>query len=602
MEAGTAASHSTGSRTIADLMVCAAEQFADRVAVRHKVDGDWRDVTYAEVGDVVREIGLGLIDIGIAPGERVSLLCNTRPEWTYCDFAITSAGAVVVPIYPTNSPEECEWVAGNSESVAVVCEDAGQVAKIVAVRERLPALRTIVVIDPAGETADAISLDEVRERGRGRDASELEARTAAVRPEDPFTFIYTSGTTGPPKGCILTHGNYRRVVTMLESAGAVQEEEVTYLFLPLAHAYALLIQLVNFDVGTTIAYYGGDNTQIVPELQQVSPTYLPSVPRIFEKIYTLALSSQAPEVQEKMQAAARLGVKVRDLQVRGEEIPPELVAPFEAAEEQLFKNVRAIFGGRVRQAVSGAAPIAKEILEFFYGCGVPVLEGYGMTETATVATYSTVEHHRFGSVGRVLPGVEARIADDGELLIKGDNIFQGYYRNDDASFGAIVDGWLHTGDLGSIDEDGYVSITGRKKDIIITAGGKNLTPANLENDLKQSRWVSQAVMHGDRRPYPVMLIALDEEEIVPWAKERGIEDTSLAALAEDDEVRALIQGELDKANAKYAQVEQVKRFFILDHDLSQETGELTPTLKVKRNVVNEKYADRFDALYGGGTG
>jgi long-chain acyl-CoA synthetase len=602
MEAGTAASHSTGSRTIADLMVCAAEHFADRVAVRHKVDGDWRDVTYAEVGDIVREIGLGLIDIGIAPGERVSLLCNTRPEWTYCDFAITSAGAVVVPIYPTNSPEECEWVAGNSESVAVVCEDASQVAKILAVRERLPAVRTIVVIDPTGETADAISLDEVRERGHRRDASELEARTAAVKPEDPFTFIYTSGTTGPPKGCVLTHGNYRRVVTMLESAGAVQDEEVTYLFLPLAHAYALLIQLVNFDVGTTIAYYGGDSTQIVPELQQVSPTYLPSVPRIFEKIYTLALSSQAPEVQEKMRAAAKLGVRVRDLQVRGEEVPPELLAPFEAAEEQLFKNVRAIFGGRVRQAVSGAAPIAKEILEFFYGCGVPVLEGYGMTETATVATYSTIEHHRFGSVGRVLPGVEARIADDGELLIKGDNIFQGYYRNDDASFGAIVDGWLHTGDLGSIDNDGYVYITGRKKDIIITAGGKNLTPANLENDLKQARWVSQAVMHGDRRPYPVMLIALDEEEIVPWAKEHGIEDTSIAALAENNEVRALIQGELDKANAKYAQVEQIKRFFILDHDLSQETGELTPTLKVKRNVVNEKYADSFDALYGGGTG
>jgi long-chain acyl-CoA synthetase len=602
MEAGTAASHSTGSKTIADLMVCAAGQFADRVAVRHKVDGDWRDVTFAEVGDIVREIGLGLIDLGIAPGERVSLLCNTRPDWTYCDFAITSAGAVVVPIYPTNSPEECEWVAGNSESVAVVCEDASQVAKIVAVRERLPDLRTIVVIDPAGETADAISLDEIRERGRGRDAAELEARTAAVTPEDPFTFIYTSGTTGPPKGCVLTHGNYRRVVTMLESAGAVQEDEVTYLFLPLAHAYALLIQLVNFDVGTTIAYYGGDSTQIVPELQQVSPTYLPSVPRVFEKIYTLALSSQAPEVQEKMRAAAKLGVQVRDLQVRGEEVPAELLEPFEAAEEQLFKNVRGIFGGRVRQAVSGAAPIAKEILEFFYGCGVPVLEGYGMTETATVATYSTIEHHRFGSVGRVLPGVEARIADDGELLIKGDNIFQGYYRNDDASFGAIIDGWLHTGDLGSIDEDGYVYITGRKKDIIITAGGKNLTPANLENDIKQSRWVSQAVMHGDRRPYPVMLIALDEEEIVPWAKEHGIEETSIAALAENDQVRALIQAELDKANAKYAQVEQIKRFFILDHDLSQETGELTPTLKVKRNVVNEKYAERFDALYGGGTG
>ncbi|MGZ8632587.1 MAG: AMP-dependent synthetase/ligase [Solirubrobacteraceae bacterium] len=586
-------------------MVRSAEQFADRVAIRHKVDGDWRDVTFAEVGAVVREIGLGLIDLGIAPGERVSLLCNTRPEWTYCDFAITSAGAVVVPIYATNSPEECEWVAGNSESVAVVCEDASQVAKIVSVRERLPALRTIVVIDAAGDIADAVALDEVRKRGRGRDAAELDARTAAVTPEDPFTFIYTSGTTGPPKGCVLTHGNYRQVVTMLQSAGAVQEDEVIYLFLPLAHAYALVIQLVNFDIGATIAYFGGDSTQIVPEIQQVQPTYLPSVPRIFEKIYTLALSSQPPEVQERMQAAAKLGVRVRDLQIRGEVVPPELLAPFKEAEEKLFSNVRSIFGGRLRQAVSGAAPIAREILEFFYGCGVPVLEGYGMTETATVATYSTVEHHRFGSVGRALAGIEARIADDGELLLKGANIFQGYWRNDDASFGAIIDGWLHTGDLASIDEDGYVYITGRKKDIIITAGGKNLTPANLENDMKQSRWVSQAVMHGDRRPYPVMLIALDEEEIVPWAKAQTdppIEDSSIAALAQDDRVRALIQADLDRANAKYAQVEQVKKFFILDHDLSQETGELTPTLKVKRNVISENYADRFDALYGGATG
>jgi long-chain acyl-CoA synthetase len=301
-----------------------------------------------------------------------------------------------------------------------------------------------------------------------------------------------------------------------------------------------------------------------------------------------------------MQAAAKLGVKVRDMQVRGEEVPAELLEPFAQAEEQLFKNVRAIFGGNLRQAVSGAAPIAKEILEFFYGAGVPVLEGYGMTETATVATYSTVENHRFGSVGRALPGVEARIADDGELLLKGANIFQGYYKNDDASFGAIIDGWLHTGDIAAIDEDGYISITGRKKDIIITAGGKNLTPANLENDMKQSRWISQAVMHGDRRPYPVMLITLDEDEIVPWAKNEGAEDTSIGALARDERVRALIQAELDKANAKYAQVEQVKKFFILDHDLSQETGELTPTLKVKRNVVYDKYADSFDALYGGG--
>ncbi|MEA2251680.1 MAG: long-chain acyl-CoA synthetase [Solirubrobacteraceae bacterium] len=598
--AGTAAEQSTKSKTIADLMRRAAELYGDRVAVRHKVGDDWRDVTFAEVGGIVREIGLGLIDVGLAPGERVSILCTTRPEWTYADFAITSAGGVVVPIYPTNSPEECEWVAGDSESVAVVCEDASQVAKILSVRERLPHLRMLIVIDPTGDTADAITLDEVRERGRGRDAAELDARTDAVSPADPFTFIYTSGTTGPPKGCILTHGNYRDVVTMLESAGAIEDEEVTYLFLPLAHSYALLIQLINFDVGTTIAYWSGDPLQIVADLQHVRPSYLPSVPRIFEKIYTLAVSSQPLEAQEKMRAAARLGVQVRDLQAQGKEVPAQLLEPFQQAEQELFANVRSIFGGRVRQAVSGAAPIAKEILEFFYGCGVPVLEGYGMTETATVATYSTVEHHRFGSVGRPLPGVQARIADDGELLLKGPNIFQGYHRNDDASFGAIVDGWMHTGDLASIDDDGYVSITGRKKDIIITAGGKNLTPANIENDLKRSRWISQAVMHGDRRPYPVVLVTLDEEQIVPWAREQSIEDTSIAALARDERVRDLIQGEIDAVNERYARVEQVKRFFILDHDLSQETGELTPTLKVKRNVVNDTYAERFDALYGDG--
>jgi long-chain acyl-CoA synthetase len=596
MQAG-AATQSTGSKTIADMMGRAADRYGDRVAAIHKVDGSWREVAFAEVGEIVTEIGLGLIDLGIEPGERVCILSTTRVEWTYCDFAISSAGAVVVPIYPTNSPEECEWVAGNSEAAAIVCEDASQVAKIDAVRERLPALRTIVAIDPSGDVGDAIALDAVRERGRTRDAAELEARAAAVTPDDPFTFIYTSGTTGPPKGCVLTHGNYRSVLSMCESLDVITGEERTYLFLPLAHSFALLIQLLSYDVGGSIAYFGGDAKQIVPELQETKPTYLPSVPRIFEKIYTLTLSSQPPEVQAKMNAAAQLGVRVRDMRLRGETVPPELLGPFEQADEQLFANVRAVFGGELERAVSGAAPIAREILEFFYGCGVPVLEGYGMTETATVATYSTVENHRFGSVGRALPGLEACIADDGELLIKGPNVFQGYHRNDDASFGAVIDGWLHTGDLGAIDDDGYIFITGRKKDIIITAGGKNLTPANLENDMKSSRWISQAVMHGDRRPYPVMLLTLDEEEIVPWARDQGVDDLSIPALARDERVRALVQAELDAANEKYARVEQVKRFFVLDHDLSQETGELTPTLKVKRNVVYDLYAERFDELY-----
>jgi len=595
MEATTAPTteSSTGSRTIADLLPRAAEKHADKTAVRYKRDGEWHGLSYRQVGEIVREIGLGLIALGIEPGDRVCILSQTRPEWTYCDFAVAAAGGVVVPIYPTNSPEECEWVAGNSDARAIVCEDAAQLAKVAEVRERLPELRTVIVMEASADAGDAISLEEVRERGHGVDPAELDRRTDAVGPNDPFTFIYTSGTTGPPKGCVLSHGNYRDVLHMCEVNSILESGEVTYLYLPLAHSFALLVQLLSFDLGGELAYFGGDTKQIIAELSEIKPTYFPSVPRIFEKLYTLVTANGDPD---RIRQAVKVGMKVRELQRAGQQVPPELQDAFDQADEQLFSNVRAAFGGRVRQAVTGAAPIAPEILEFFYACGVPVLEGYGMTETATVATYSTIEEHKFGTVGRLLPGVEARIADDGELLLKGANIFQGYYGNADASFGAIEDGWLHTGDLASIDEDGYVRITGRKKDIIITAGGKNLTPANLENDLKQSRWISQAVMHGDRRPYPVMLITLDAEEIVHFAREHGLAE-DVASLSREPKVHELIQGVLDEVNSRYAQVERVKRFAILDHDLSQEGGELTPTLKVKRNVVNEKYQDVFDSLY-----
>jgi long-chain acyl-CoA synthetase len=601
MEATTAPvnpyEESTGSKTIADLLPKAAAKHADKTAVQFKdASGAWVTRTFREVGEVVSEVGRGLIDLGIEPGERVCILANTRPEWSYADFGITTAGGVVVPIYQTNSPEECQWVAGNSEAVAVVCEDAEQVAKIAQVRGELPQLRHVIVIDPAGEVGDAISLDDLRARGRGRDEAELTARAEAVSPGDPFTFIYTSGTTGPPKGCVLTHGNYRSVLNMcieLGVLGARGEQDVTYLYLPLAHSYALLIQLLSFDMGGTIAYFGGDTKQIVPELAQTRPTYLPSVPRVFEKIYTLVSSNMDRDTLTK---AVEVGTQVQELRGAGRPIPEPLQQAYDQFDEALYKNVRAAFGGRLYQANTGAAPIATEILLFFWACGVPVMEGYGMTETATVATTQTVEHHRFGTVGRALPGVEVRIAEDGEVLVKGANIFQGYYRNADASFGTIEDGWLHTGDLGSLDADGFLSITGRKKDIIITAGGKNLTPANFENDMKQSRWISQCVMHGDRRPFPVALVTLDEEEVVPWAEAQG-KATDTASLAQDPDVHALVQAEVDRANARLAQVEQVKRFVILDHDLSQETGELTPTLKVKRNIVNEKYAGLFDELY-----
>jgi long-chain acyl-CoA synthetase len=583
----------TGSATIADIVDLAAERYGERTAARFKRDGEWREVSYTELGKAVSEIARGLVDLGLQAGDRVALLCTTRVEWTYADFAITAAGAVVVPIYPTNSPEECAWVAGNSESRFVVCEDAGQVAKIVAVRGDLPALEAIISVEPV---EGAISLDSLRERGRARDAGEIAARTAAVKPEDPYTIIYTSGTTGPPKGCVLTHGNYRSVTRMCEEIDVIEAGEVVYLYLPLAHSYALLIQLLAVDLGAPLAYWSGDPQQIVPDLMATKPAYLPSVPRIFEKIYTLVTSNNDPE---KIAGATQLGLKVRRMREAGQEVPEQLQAAFDKADAELFANVRNIFGGNLKQATSGAAPISMEILEFFYACGAPVLEGYGMTETSTVTTTSTVADHRLGTVGRAIPGAEIKIADDGEILVRGPHIFHGYYgTGDTTAFGAVSeDGWLHTGDLGSLDADGYLSITGRKKDIMITAGGKNLTPANLENDLKRSRWISQAVMHADRRPYPVALITLDPEEIVHFAREQGLPDDDLAALSSEPKVVELIQGELDRVNENYARVEQIKRFFILDHDLSQETGELTPTLKVKRNVVNDLYAEQFEQLY-----
>jgi long-chain acyl-CoA synthetase len=483
----------TRTGTVATLVACAADEFAGRTAIRYKREGAWREVSYAEFGEIVGEVGLGLIQLGVEPGERLCILAGTRPEWSYADLGAVSAGIVVVPIYPTNSPEECHWVLSDSGACAVVCENEQQLAKIAAVRDRLPELRTVVVMDPPADTEPsaaselgAITLEEVRERGRGGNPRELERRREAVRPEDIFTIIYTSGTTGPPKGCVLSHGNYRAVLDSVNQRGLLHASanDVVYLYLPLAHSFALLIQLLVFELGVTLAYFGGDTKQIIGELAEVKPTFLPSVPRIFEKIYTLVSASSDPEF---LANATQTGLQVREREIAGEPIPEELKEPFAEAEEKLFKNVRAAFGGQLREAVSGAAPISKEILEFFFAAGVPVMEGYGMTETSTAATISTPEDHRFGSIGRALPGVAIKVAEDGELLVHGANVFQGYYQHGESNFGAVIDGWLHTGDLGRIDEDGYIYIVGRKKDIIITAGGKNITPANLENELKQSR-------------------------------------------------------------------------------------------------------------------
>ncbi len=590
---GATAGAGTGSRTMADLLPLAAERFDNDPALKHKAGDEWVETSYAELGHAVSETARGLIDLGLQHGDKVSILSHTRPEWTHANFAILSAGLVSVSIYQTNSAEECHYVLEHSESRAVFVEDAEQLAKVRSVQDRLPKLEHVVIVDPSGDLGDAIPLAALRERGAARDTAELAARTASVTTDDLAITIYTSGTTGPPKGCLLTHGNYRDVTSMTQEAGALTTGDSVYLFLPLAHAFALLIQFVALDIGGTIAYWEKDAQKIVPNLMEVKPTYFPSVPRMFEKIYTLATS--AAEDPEQLKQAIALGLKVRELQRTGQEVPAELQQAFDAADEKLYANVRALFGGQIRECVTGAAPIAHEILEFFYACGVPVMEGYGMTETSTVASANTPSNFRFGSVGQPLPGVEAKVADDGELLLRGANIFQGYYKNSRATADTLVDGWLHTGDLGKIDDDGFIYIVGRKKDIIITAGGKNITPANLENGLKQNRWVSQAVVIGDRRPYLVALITLDPDEVPAFAAQHDIEPDQVAA---SDQMRAAVQETVDAVNATVGPVEQVKYFEILPQDLTQETGELTPTLKVKRNVVSDKFADVVDGIYG----
>ena len=603
MEAATSPAHrtaaGTGSKTVADLLPRSAELYGEAPAIMHKTAaGVWENQSYAEVGEIVERLALGLIDLGIEKGDKVSILANTRPEWTYVDFAALSAGATVVPIYQTNSAEECQYVLENSDARLVFVENDEQLAKITAVRDRLPALEHVVLIE--GEAPQGvIPLSALRERGAGHTSEEWEARYSSVTPDDICTFIYTSGTTGPPKGCVISHGNYRAMLDMVQSVSAIEEGEVTYLFLPLAHSFALLLQLGSFDLGATLAYWERDPLKIIPNLSEVRPTYFPSVPRIFEKIYMAATAAADKEGGLKKRIfwwSIGVGSKVREMERRGEKPGFLLAQQYKFADAQVLSKIRGLFGGRVRQCVSGAAPINTDILRFFDAAGVLVLEGYGMTETSTAATTSTPEDFRFGTVGRAFKGCEIKIADDGEVLIKGANIFQGYYKNDEATSETIVDGWLHTGDIGELDSDGYLKITGRKKDIIITAGGKNITPANLEAEIKQHPLVSQCVVIGDRRPYLVALVTLDPEAAVAYAAENEL-DADPEALASDPKVKASIMSHVDQINAKFARVEQVKKIEVLPHDLSQETGELTPTLKVKRNIVAEKYAGEIESLY-----
>jgi len=587
----------THSQTIADLLPKAADLYGAKVAIRYKEGEQWISKTFEEVREIVRPLAFGLVTLGVEKGDRVSILGNTRPEWTYFDYAALSIGATVVPIYQTNSSEECRYVLENSDSKVVVVEDTEQLEKVRAVRDQLPKLEQIVMM--TGSAEDAISMEDLAAKGGGGDTATWEALYSAVTPQDICTFIYTSGTTGPPKGCIISHGNYRAMLDMVNDVSVIEDEDVAYLYLPLAHSFALLIQFGTFDLGTTLAYWERDPLKILPNLAELKPTYFPSVPRIFEKIYTAATSAIEKEGGAKKAIfnwAIKVGEKMREAERAGRKPGFLLQRQYDFADKKVLSKIRGLFGGRIRLAVSGAAPINPEILRFFDAAGVLVLEGWGMTETSTAATISTPDDFKVGTIGKPLPGCEVKIADDGEILVKGPNVFQGYHKNPEATNETIVDGWLHTGDIGEVDPDGFIKITGRKKDIIITAGGKNITPANLEAEIKQHPLVSQCVVVGDRRPYLVALVTLDPEEAVKYAQENNLPEDP-AQMAANPDVKAAIEAHVEKINQNFARVEQVKKISILPEDLSQESGELTPTLKVKRAFVAQKHEDAIEQLY-----
>ena len=600
---GAAADQAPPARTLATLVLDAAARFTG-AAMRSPAGDTWQSTSYPQLGADVRALAKGLIALGVAPGDRVAILSNTRAEWTLADFAGICAGAVVVPVYQTNSPEECHYVLDHCEASVLFCEDEGQLTKLAEIRDELPGLRHVLRFE--GQGGDGVmTLDELRAAGAEVSDADLDARIAGIGPDDVATIVYTSGTTGPPKGCMLTHGNLCADVDGVHQVlEMTPDDDVVYVFLPLAHVLTRIVQLFAIDAGGEMAYWRRDPKKIVEDVQLIKPTYLPSVPRIFEKIHTTATAKAEEAGGTKAKIfhwAVGVGREVARREDRGGHPGLILKAQHALADKLVLHKVRDLFGGRVKLALSGAAPIDTAILEFFHAAGIWVLEGYGMTETCAVETLNTIEHHRFGTVGRPLPICEVKIADDGEVLMRGPNIFTGYYNNEEATRETLnADGWLHSGDLGELDADGYLSITGRKKDLIITSSGKNISPSNIENALKLSRWISQAVVYGDRRPYLTALLTLDPDEAGALADCVGSSSKDLADLAQDDSVRAELQKAVDEANRKFARIEQVKKFTILERDLAQDEDELTPTLKVKRNVVYERYAEDFTRLYDAG--
>ena len=561
------------ARTIANLWRDAVAAGHPDPAYLHQVDGEWVEVTWAEAARAVDELANGLLALGVERGDAFALLARTNLEWSLFDFALALVGAVGAPIYASSSPRDVRYVLEHSEAVGVLVEDDDQRAKV--------AGADVTHIISFGE------LDALRERGRGHAAShpgELDERADAIGEDDLFTFIYTSGTTGPPKACMIRHRNYHAMVQKgdeVEGGRLTEPGDVMLLYLPLAHNYGRLLHLSAAYVGYTIAFLP-DPLLAAVELPRVRPHLFPSVPRVYEKIHT-AVVARFEETRGVQKAlidwALRVGYRVSRLRQAKQPVPRGLLVQHRIADRLVYRKVKARLGGRLRYANAGGAPLSRDIAEFFHAIDILILEGYGLSEVTTAATVNRRDDFKFGTVGKALPGVELRIADDGEILIRSNTVFAGYY-HDEAATNDVLDeeGFVHTGDIGHLDDDGFLVITDRKKDIIVTAGGKNVAPQNLENELKAHRVISQAIVVGDRRPYIAALVTIDPE-------------------FDGADPQAEVRKAVDAVNDGRSRFEQIKRFAILPRDFALEHDEVTPTLKLRRKVILEHFAREAEALY-----
>jgi len=588
--------------TLNALFYQALDRFDARpVAMRWKPAGAWIDISYRELQTRVERAHAGLLALGIRAGDRVAILSENRPEWAIVDYACLTARCADVPVYPTLPAGQVEYILNDSGAVAVCVSSRQQLDKILEIRDRLPDLRHVIAFDADATAPGILAFDDLLSRGEATADGPAQRRLALeTAPDDLATLIYTSGTTGAPKGVMLTHGNIAsNAVAGLTVLPLIDGDECLS-FLPLSHIFERMAgHYVMLSAGAIINYAESID-QVSANMVERRPTVVLSVPRLYEKIYARVLEKALSGSRLKQRIffwAKRTAERWATLTLAGAPVPPALRLTKAVADRLVFSKLRGRTGGRLRFFVSGGAPLSPEIAKFFYAAGLPILEGYGLTETSPVIAVNTFEAIRMGTVGKPLPGVEVRIAEDGEILCRGPNVMKGYYHLPEATAEALdAEGWFHTGDIGLLDEDGFLKITDRKKDIIVTAGGKNIAPQPIENVLKTNRFIANAVMLGDKRKYPIVLVVPDADALGEWARTSGISAAG-AALIEDPKVVAKLEGEVKKSLRDLAHFEVPKKLLLINEDFSIERGELTPTLKVKRRVIEQHYADRIEALY-----